>query len=147
MRRLHKFIYLSVRERQLLIKTFTLLGLIRLGLWLLPFHTLHQQLVNMSQAYSISPKVVTPSIDEIVWAVDVSSHYTPGGAKCLARALTTQFLMTRHGYSPELCIGVAKGEAGKLEAHAWVKSQGEVVIGHLGNLSRFTLLPSIEKGK
>ncbi len=66
MRRLHKFIYLSGRERQLLIQTFVLLGFIRLGLLLLPFRTLHQQLVNMSQAYSTSPKVATPSIDEIV---------------------------------------------------------------------------------
>ncbi|NET54236.1 MAG: lasso peptide biosynthesis B2 protein, partial [Merismopedia sp. SIO2A8] len=66
------------------------------------------------------------------------------GVKCLARALTTQVFMSRQGYSPQLRIGVAKGEGGQLEAHAWVESQGQVVIGYLGNLSYFTPLPSLE---
>jgi hypothetical protein len=52
--------------------------------------------------------------------------------------------MTRHGFSPQLRIGVAKGETGKLEAHAWIESQGKIVIGYLKDLSRFTPLPSLE---
>jgi hypothetical protein len=89
----------------------------------------------------------TLTTDTIVWAVDIASHYMPGGVKCLARALTTQVLMSRYGYSPELRIGVAKGERGQLEAHAWVENQGQVVIGYLGNLSRFTPMPSFEGGR
>lgn len=68
----------------------------------------------------------------------------PGGAKCLARALTTQVLMKHSGFSPELCIGVAKGEKGELKAHAWIKYQEYIVIGYLEDLSRYIQLPSLE---
>ena len=141
MKRSRKFLRLSRGDRQLLLGTFFLLGLVRLGLWLLPFQTLRQIIARISGANPVGEqKYCPPTIDKIVWAVNLSSRYMPGGAKCLARALTTQVLMSRHGYSPQLRIGVAKGDGGQLEAHAWVESQGEVVIGHLRDLSRFTPL-------
>jgi hypothetical protein len=68
----------------------------------------------------------------------------PGGAKCLARALTTQVLLNRQGYLPDLRIGVAKATAGQLEAHAWIEYQGQVVMGHLNDLARYLPLPSLE---
>jgi hypothetical protein len=89
------------------------------------------------------PPISTTTIDQIVWAVSVASRYLPGEVKCLARALATQILLHRYGYTATLCLGVAKGEKGQLEAHAWVESQGEVVIGGLSNLSSFTLLSSL----
>ena len=45
----------------------------------------------------------------------------PGGAKCLAKALTTQVLMERRGHQCEFKLGVAKNEQGELEAHAWIE--------------------------
>jgi hypothetical protein len=60
--------------------------------------------------------------------------------KCLARALTAQILLNRQGYLPKLCIGVSKGQNGKLQAHAWIECQGQVVIGNLSNLSDFVPL-------
>lgn len=148
MKRLRKFLHLSPGERQLLLGTFVWLGLVRLGLWLLSFPTLRQLLASISRANSVGePKFCVPTTGKIVWAVNVSSRYMPGGAKCLARALTAQVLMSRRGYSPQLRIGVAKGEEGQLEAHAWVESQGQVVIGYLGDMARFTPLPAFEGGR
>lgn len=152
MKRLRKFLHLNPSDRQLLIKTFILLGLVRLGLMLLPFETLWQLLASISRA-TPQPQHLEVNSDrvstlgKIVGAVNLSSRYTPGGAKCLARALTTQVLMSRRGYSPELRIGVAKGKEGILEAHAWVENQGQVVIGHLENLSHFTPLPAFGGGR
>jgi hypothetical protein len=74
--------------------------------------------------------------------VNISSYYMP--ALCLARALTTKVLMNQQGYTPQLRIGVTKGQAGKLEAHAWVDYQGQVVMGNLPNLSQFNALMPIE---
>ena len=65
----------------------------------------------------------------------------PGNVKCLARALTTEVLMNRSGYTPELRIGIAQSKTGKLEAHAWIESQGKVLIGQLEDLTRFQILP------
>lgn len=147
MQRLLKFIALSSGDHQLLLKTFMLLGLVRLGLRLLPFPTLRKVLVSISRVKSFPSKVNQTQVAKSVWAVNQSSRYMPGGVKCLARALTTQVLMSRRGYPAELCIGVAKNETGKLEAHAWIESQGQVLIGQLQDLSRYTLLPSWEGQK
>lgn len=123
--------------------TFILLATIRLGLWLLPFQTLLQGLEKLSRSgflsLSVSPSL---SISHIVWRVNVSSRYLPG-VKCLARALATQLLLNRCGYSSDLQIGVAKSEQGELEAHAWVEYQGKVIIGGLSTLSRFIPLPRL----
>ena len=140
MKRLSKWFRLNKSDRQLLLKAFIVLGLVRLGLWLLPFPTLRETLAKVSQVNLMRQKITQTSINQIVWAVDASSRYQLGQVKCLARALTTQVLMSWSGYSPKLCIGVAKGEQKQLEAHAWVENQGQVVIGYLADLSRFTPL-------
>ena len=88
-------------------------------------------------------QITNVSVGKIVWTVNAASRYMPG-VMCLARALTTQVIMSRHGLSPQLRIGVAKTERGKLEAHAWVEYQGRVAIGGLSNLSKFVPLPSLE---
>lgn len=139
MKRLLKLLQITNSDRQILLHTFVLLGFVRLGMRLLPFNTLRKLINKNSQP---NPRLKPVSLNKIVWAINASTRYTPGGAKCLARALTCQVLMTRYGYSPELRIGVVKGEAGNLEAHAWIETQGQVVIGYLPDLSRFTLLPS-----
>ena len=136
---------LKVRLHQCsqLLMTFILLATIRLGLWLLPFQTLLQGLEKLGRSASPSLSISPPfSISHIVWRVNVSSRYLPG-VKCLARALATQVLLTRYGYSSELQIGVAKSEQGELEAHAWVEYQGKVIIGGLSTLSRFVPLPRL----
>ncbi len=144
MQRLRKFLHLNQRDCRLLVNAAILLGTIRLGLWLLPFQTLRRLLARMTQTATELQQPNQASVGRVVWAVEVVSRYTPGGVKCLARALATQVLLGRRGHLTQLRIGVAKNEEGKLEAHAWVESQGKVVIGRLRDLSRFTPLPSLE---
>ncbi|MGI8500656.1 MAG: lasso peptide biosynthesis B2 protein, partial [Hassallia sp.] len=114
----------------------------RLGLWLMPFRTLLKLLAKISRQ-SEQQLTNQVSVRKIACSVNAISRYMPG-VKCLARALTTQVLMSRYGHSCELRIGVAKAEGGKLEAHAWIEYQGLVVIGNLTDLSRFMPLPSLE---
>ena len=120
---------------------YFLLGAIRLGLLLLEFRILLKIVNKLS---TINLPLPNTRLGQIVWGVNVATRYMPGGAKCLARALTTQVLMSHSGFPPELCIGVAKGEKGELEAHAWIKYQGYVVIGYLPDLPRYIQLPSLE---
>ncbi|TBR60387.1 hypothetical protein B4U84_05815 [Westiellopsis prolifica IICB1] len=139
MRLLFKFLKFDAGDRHLLIMTLILLAAMRLGLWLLPFRTLLKLLPRISGS-QVTQQV---SVGKISWAVKTVSRYIPG-VKCLARALTTQVLMNRNGHSCELRIGVAKGEKGILEAHAWIEHEGLIVMGYLGDLSRFMPLPSLE---
>jgi hypothetical protein len=80
-----------------------------------------------------------------VTAVNRSSKWSPGDVKCLARALTTEVLLTKYGYCPLLKIGVVKESQGKLEAHAWVEEQEKVVIGDLRDLDKFKVFPGLRK--
>ncbi|SRR5579883_1346873 len=146
MRQLRKLFRLSGGDRQLLAIAYFLLGGMRLGLWLLPFRSLLKLQKKMSEPgfLLLTPTKNQVDPDKIVWAINLATRYMPGGAKCLARALTAQVLMNRQGHTSELRIGVAKGEGGKLEAHAWVEYQGRVAIGNLKDLYRFIQLPSLE---
>lgn len=161
MRQLRKLRQLSGSQRSLLLKTWLLLLGIRLGLKFLTFSTLVKLLkVNQVEPDRLPPEPIgyaapvlltipavtdqAISVKVITWAVEVSTRYMPGRAKCLARALTTQILMRQQGYYPELKIGVAKANSGKIEAHAWIEYQGNVTIGYLTDLYRYIPLPSIE---
>jgi Transglutaminase-like superfamily len=134
---------MSAGDRLLLVMTLILIGGMRLGLLLLPFRTLLKVVAKISQPHKEISVAREVSVNKIIWAVNAMSRYMPG-VKCLARALTCQVLMNRHGYSHELRIGIAKGETGKLEAHAWIEYQGHIIIGNLPNLSHFMPLPSLE---
>ena len=61
-------------------------------------------------------------------------------------ALDTQVLLSRRGHPTLHHIGVAKGEEGCLEAHAWLESRGKVVIGG-SELERYTPLLALEGEK
>src|SRR5215831_18997330 len=142
MERLRKFLLLTATERSLLIRAVLLLGAIRVGLWLLSFRTLWDLLARVTPARGRSRDLDYSSPEQVARAVTAASRYVPR-ATCLTQALAAQVLLTRQGYPVSLRIGVAKGEGGRLEAHAWVENQGEVVIGGAA-LGRYTLLLACE---
>ena len=140
MTRLNKFLRLPFSEKILFIKACTVLGIIRLGLSLLPFITLKNVL-----------RVIGPSIaraderlseDQLVWAVAAASRFIPK-ATCLAQALAIQLFLKQSGREAYVHIGVDRGEGGRLDAHAWVERKGKVLFGG-SNLSRYTHLLALE---
>jgi Transglutaminase-like superfamily len=126
-----------------LLKAALLLWSARLGLWLLPLPTLRRLLARLRPPEPPSPEGHSADVEKIVRAVVLASHYVPA-ATCLTQALAGQILLTQYGEPALLRIGVAKNEAGKLEAHAWVESRGRIVIGALPELIRYTPLPSAQ---
>jgi hypothetical protein len=48
---------------------------------------------------------------------------------CLVRALAGKWLMHRKGLPVELRIGVHKNGAEGVRAHAWLESEGRIVLG------------------
>ena len=97
-------------------------------------------LAKISQPASNLSKLKQLETDKIVSAVKVASRYVPG-AKCLPQALAAQVLLGRQGYSTQLHIGVAKHPKKQILAHAWVVSQGQIVIGGLESSSHYTSVP------
>ena len=134
---------LSTSDRHLLIQSFILLSFVRIGLGILPFKTLRKLLIRISHSdLEETSQNLTHTPNKIIWAVNLVSRYMPG-VKCLAKALTTQVIMSQNGYLSQLKIGVVKGKKGQLEAHAWVEYQGIIVMGDLSDLERYTPLASL----
>ena len=135
-----KFARLPARDRALLTRTIVTLGAARLAIWLMPFATGRRLLVGKRQS-------ATPSLtrDQVTWAMAHAQRVVPQ-ATCLPQALAAEALLTRGGLAADLQIGVMKTPDGKLLAHAWVVSDGRIVVGNLpGGLGAYTPLPTIPR--
>ena len=144
MSRMQKFFGLPRSERWLLVKAALLLGVVRIGLRLLPFQTLKRLLDSASRTSAESHKAPQFSSDRIAWAVIAAGRYVVRDKPCLTQALAAQLLLKRRGYPASLRIGVARADGEQLEAHAWVESgNGSVIVGG-GDLSRYTPLPALD---
>lgn len=122
-----------------------MLGAVKLGLQLLPFRTVYRFVLRRRmRAVGVDQKIARSSIEKVAWAVTLVSHYLPVFRNCLNRALAAQMLLKRRGHSANLHIGVMRGQEGKFEAHAWIESEGQVIIGSLPELSTYSRLPSLE---
>jgi hypothetical protein len=128
MRRVHKFLRLSLREKILLMEAVILVLAIRVGLTLLPFSTLQKILAKITKKDINRDRKERPSIDRLVWSVAAASRCVPK-VTCLVQALAIQGLLLREGYPANLQIGVTKGDRGELQAHAWVESEGRILSG------------------
>lgn len=139
MKQLRKFLSLTASDRLLLIKATIILVLIRLGLKLLLFHKLRSLLAKIAQSSTKLKEADEASVNKVVWAVTVASPYIR--ATCLPKALTTQLLLNRCGYSTQLHIGFARGKGGQMHAHAWVENQGKIVIGSVDKMAHYIPVP------
>ena len=139
-----RFLELTATERALLVRAALAVGIFRLGLWVLPFRTVRQMPTRARRRSDGSPRSGRPSPDRVAWAVTVASRYLPA-VTCLTQALATQTLLSWYGHPTNLRIGVMKDESGQLQAHAWVESEGAIVIGGPETqLQRYTSLTALE---
>lgn len=65
---------------------------------------------------------------QFVWGVSAASRFVPKST-CLVKALALHVLLKRAGLESSIHFGVAK-ESAQFEAHAWVESQSQILIGH-----------------
>jgi len=129
MRWTSKFFALTRSDRALLLSALAPLIAMRAALWTLTFARVSSIAAAMSRPRRIRAADARPSPDRIAWAVSVASRIVPDGSNCLVRALATGIMLKRFDYPSELKIGVMKPAGGGLEAHAWLESEGTVVIG------------------
>lgn len=133
------------RGKKIFLQAYLVMTLIRLGLWLLPFNRLQNLVARSKRLAFLAPAPDQVNVNRIALAVYRSSRYQPGSPMCLARALTTAVLMNIYNLPHEVKIGVAKGEKG-IDAHAWVISQGVVVVGDIPDLSRYAIMSARGEG-
>jgi len=143
MKQLRSFFSLSASDQRLLFTSAALLAAIRLGLWLIPFHLLRRLLSKFNRETRSANAGDEAKLSKIVWAVSVLGNRMPGS--CLTQALATQLMLGRRGRPTTLRIGVALNEEGAFRAHAWLETEGEIIIGGSESRSRFCLLPPLKE--
>jgi hypothetical protein len=112
----------------------------RLGLTLLSYRTVRDWIPDHGRRLPPPPETAR----RIGWAVRNVARLVPG-ASCLTQALAAQYLLARAGCRSELQVGVARDASGRFLAHAWLVSDGRVVIGGTSReLARYALLPGVD---
>lgn len=144
MNRILTFCRLPESEQHLLMAALTLGASIRIALWFLPFRVVRTMIFEWSDASAVPYQTNRATVETIARSVATASRFIPS-ATCLVQALVTKVLLDRRGVSNDLRIGVAKEASGRLEAHAWIEYQGEIVLGAVEDLARFTEFPSLGK--
>jgi Transglutaminase-like superfamily len=138
-RSLRRFLRLSRADRSLLTRSIVLLAAARIALWTLPFNVARRLMTRTRR-----PMPVTPATAErIGWAISVAKRFVPGG-NCLPQALTAESLLLQCGHPVAFRIGVMKTSSDRLEAHAWVESNGHLVVGDLdAAMANYSPLPPL----
>jgi hypothetical protein len=92
----------------------------------------------------IKPDQARFSPEQYAWAVEAIAKRVLPDRPCLTQALALLLLLRRQGYTAELRIGVRPSEDKHLDAHAWIESEGRILIGRTADLSEYTPLPRLE---
>lgn len=112
----------------------TLLWGYRLALWLLPFRWVTRW-SKWTEHPEARQEASRKEQRRITQTVERAAVFVPH-ATCLVRVLAGAHLFAARGKRAEVVIGVRK-RAGNLEAHAWLESGGQIVLGNLQDLSSY----------
>ena len=85
-------------------------------------------------------------VSQAATAVTRASLYGLSGGKCLEQAFTLWWMLAILGVDSNIRFGVYKNEA-EFEAHAWVESDNQIVIGEQDSARRFEPLPEVKIGR
>jgi len=140
------FLQLNRSDKYLLIRVVALLLAIRMGLSVVPFSVLLALLRAWRERHSSRRALEQKSVKRALWGIRVMSPHVPG-ATCLTQALAALTLLGHSGQPASLRFGIARQEGGELTAHAWVETEGKIVMGNSLHLSRYAVLSPIDRGR
>lgn len=146
MRLLRRWLHLVPTGRALVAQAVVLMLVARLGLEFFPLRKNPSLLTRIAALLPDGEVWRAVTTDSVGWAVSIAARTIPGDNTCLVQALVAQQLLRRAGYSAELHVGVAKQGDGNWVSHAWVESNGVVVVGGSAtSLVQYNQLPRIEE--
>jgi hypothetical protein len=131
---LHKFAHLASRRRWLLCGALAALTCATLALRFVAFSRLASWFGASRQEtpLQLSARHVLVARD-IGWAVTAAAARLPWKAECLVQALAAALLTRTRRLPSTLYLGVAHGELGQLQAHAWLRCGPCIITGKAGH--------------
>ncbi len=141
MSRIRKFLDLDRRRRVLLVLAAAALCVVRCCLSLLRYRTVLAVVERAARRRRAGAPAPAPASNAVIWAVRTAARHIPFAGSCLCQALAAKALLGMRGCPCQLQIGVAKGPADAIQAHAWLISGNSVIIGGpLSGIARYTVL-------
>jgi|SRR5271156_2602800 len=131
-RRLAKFSRLSFLDQRLLMRAALAVVSAKLAIRTLSLPAARAAVMRLERLGWLERlgRIVVPvRADRIVWAVETAGGAIPGMKNCLVQAVAAEAMLIRAGHPCELRIGAAKNGPRELIAHAWLESEGRVLIG------------------
>ena len=129
-------------DQVLFLRAAVSLAVCRLSLKVLSFGATRRLVRLLSRPRPSQAQTDGAVLVNVQWAVSAAGRRMPWAVTCLTTAICTQVLSEHLGERASLKIGVTKGDAGEIRAHAWVESHGKVISGALSDLPKFTILAS-----
>jgi hypothetical protein len=138
------FIFLNQKTKLLFIEALLFLGWARI-LKMIPFPkvapSLGEHMDETSHNYIDSNN---EHIKNISHAIHIMSRYTFWESQCLVKAIAGMKMLERRQIESTLYLGTARDEAGKMIAHAWLRS-GPFYISGVEGMEKFTVVGMFAK--
>ena len=119
-----------LEERALILRALVFLPITEIGLRVMGFQRCKEMIEKLRVRERPSRTLGSVSPGEMAWkitrAVRTVELHGPGAPNCLERSMLLWWMLRRRGIEGELRIGARKNGS-RLEAHAWVELEGEVL--------------------
>ena len=125
---------------RLLVAALFVLTSMRVALWVTSTPWLLRNVLGRSSRRAGPAADVAAA--QVGLAVRRAARLVPA-ATCLPQALAVIWMLAARGHTAALRIGVKRGTAGELLAHAWVEHEDRIIIGNHG-VKQYAVLPSLE---
>ena len=132
-----KLLQFSSQERADLVRAVMALGKARLQLRYIDMTQFQQNQASREktvQNASPAPQAVK-LIERVTWATPRAARFVPWRSDCLVQAKAARNWLKRHGVQSEIQLGARKLTDGRMDTHAWLVCEGEIVTG--GDITSF----------
>ena len=138
-----KFLQLEEKKKILIIKATLLLLVVRLWLYFFSFKSIYNFIRKERKNNDLNTNN-TISKTEVIWSVEATSNHLPFISTCLIKALAAYILLSNYNHQSNIKIGITKPKNNILDAHAWIESNGEIIMGKNYKLPEYKELEIIK---
>lgn len=126
---LRRFCALTAADRGLIVQAAAWFVAIRIALRVLSFASVARYAERRHEGRPVDRSA---QASRIGWATGAVARRLAPPRSCLAQALTAQVMLGGRGRPAMVRFGVQRDARGVMQAHAWLESDGEVLVGGEG---------------